>query len=302
VGASEIASMVLPGILVLGLAYAGWEDWRRREVSDRLWQILGVAGAALGAIALGATSLLALGTWAIVALFVLQHFFPWDVPLERRWPGAGFYVEVAIYLAVIGALSYLVFRQGIGGAGVPIAVVAVLATALVARSLFELRVLYGGADAKAVMVAGLLVPIFASPLLPLPDTARFLLSVYPYPMNLLMDAAILSAAIPLALALLNVRRGTFAFPSGFTTYRLPVARLGDAFVWVRDPALPEEADTAETSEEDRQVRLRQKAELERLGRTEVTVTPQLPFVVLLAAGAVAALLAGNLVFDAAALL
>jgi hypothetical protein len=117
-----------------------------------------------------------------------------------------------------------------------------------------------------------------------------------------MDAAILSAAIPLALALLNVRRGTFAFPSGFTTYPLPVARLGDAFVWVRDPALPEEPDTAETSEEDRQVRLRQKAELERLGRTEVTVTPQLPFVVLLAAGAVVALLAGNLVFDAAALL
>jgi prepilin signal peptidase PulO-like enzyme (type II secretory pathway) len=54
---------------------------------------------------------------------------------------------------------------------------------------------------------------------------------------------------------------------------------------------------AETSEDDRRERVKAAQELEASGVTRVWVTPQIPFLVLMAAGAVVALLAGNLVLD-----
>ncbi len=53
----------------------------------------------------------------------------------------------------------------------------------------------------------------------------------------------------------------------------------------------------ETAEEDRLERVRAAQELEAKGVERVWVTPQIPFLVLMAVGAVAALLAGNLVLD-----
>ncbi len=299
---AEAALIALPVLLVGGLGYAAWEDWVRREVSDHVWQLLGVGGTVLGAIALGTSERLPLAMWLLASLFVLEHVFPWDRPIERWNANAPFVLEGATYLVVLGGVGYAALTYGVGPQAVPVTVVAVVITVLLARALFEMGVLYGGADAKAVMVAGLLVPLFALPLVPVPQNARTILEFYPFSLDLLMDAAILAAAVPLALAIRNLRQGTFEFPSGFTSYRLPVARLPEEFVWVRDPALPGDPEDVATSEEDRELRRRQQAELTARGITMVTVTPQLPFVVLLALGGVAALLVGNIVFDLAALL
>ncbi len=296
------ALTVLPILLVLGLSYAAWEDWRRREVSDRVWQVLGLAGAVLGAFALGTRALLPLVMWTIASAFVLEHVVPWDRPVERWGATAPLIVEGVLYAVVLGVVGWAALRFGVGPTTVPIEVVAVVVTVLLARALFEMGVLYGGADAKAVMIAGLVVPLFALPLLPLPANARAILGFYPFSLNLLMDAAILAIVVPIALAIQNLRAGTFAFPGGFTSYRIPVARLGETFVWVRDPALPAEVEDVETSEEDAALRRRQQAELTARGITSVTVTPQLPFIVLLAVGGIAALLIGNIIFDIAAAL
>lgn len=300
--AAEIALIALPIALLLGLGYAAWEDWRRREVSDRVWQVLGVAGAFLGAIALGTGQWLPLVMWLLAAAFVLEHVIPWDRPLERWSPNAPFVVEAIIYVAVLGTVAYAAWAHGVGPTAVPIVVVAVVITVLLARALFEMGVLYGGADAKAVMIAGLVVPLFAVPLVPVPANASAILGFYPFSLNLLMDAAILAIAVPIALAIRNLRQGTFRFPGGFTSYPLPVARLASEFVWVRDPAVPPEIEDVETSEEDVALRKRQQVELAARGITTVTVTPQLPFIVLLAVGGLAALLIGNIVFDLAAML
>jgi prepilin signal peptidase PulO-like enzyme (type II secretory pathway) len=147
------------------------------------------------------------------------------------------------------------------------------------------------------MVAGLLVPLFPSTILSLPATATQLLAVYPFSLDLLMDAALLAVAIPIALAIRNVRRGDFEFPRGFTSYRIAVDRLPESFVWLKDPLANSDVEDAETAEEDRAIREQQRDRLKAEGVTQVWVTPQLPFVILLWAGAVAALLAGNLLFD-----
>jgi prepilin signal peptidase PulO-like enzyme (type II secretory pathway) len=297
---TDIAQDALAVLLVGGLAYASWEDWKAREVSDAVWAALAVPGALLGVVAWGTGSAVALGAWALAAAFVLEHLFPWDIALERLHPDLPAYLEWVAYAAVIAGTIAIGWRFGLGARGLPIAVIAVIVSVLLARLLFEVGVLYGGADAKALMVAGLLVPLFAQPVLAVPATARSVLAYYPFSLNLLMDGAILAIAIPIGLALWNLRRGDFVFPRAFTSYRIPVEELSSSFVWLRDPLLERDATEAETSEEDLEERKRQQAELLALGVREVWVTPQLPFIILLFAGAVVALLAGNLIFDVGA--
>lgn len=286
-------------LLIVGFTYAAWTDWRSREVSDRVWQVLSIAGLFVGLFLLNSDGVLALGLWGLVSLFVLQHVVPWDeaLPAAPEWvPGT---LEIIAYLGVALTLLYVAYEDGLGPGGLPGPVAATYLSVLFARGLFEARVLYGGADAKALMVAGLLVPLDASPLLPLPANATAVLGLYPFAVTLLMDAALCAVVVPIGLMLRNVAAGDFEFPRGFTGYQIEVRLLPDRFVWLRDPTFQRgtEEEDVETSEEDRELRIRQRDQLLAQGVERVWVTPQLPFVVLLAVGAALAVAVGNLAFD-----
>jgi preflagellin peptidase FlaK len=105
--------------------------------------------------------------------------------------------------------------------------------------------------------------------------------------------------IPVGIGIRNALRGEFEFPRGFSGYTISVRELPDRFVWLKDPMSAEarETEPVETSDDDRRERIRAARELEATGVERVWVTPQIPFLVLMAAGAVAALLAGNLILD-----
>lgn len=301
-----VASSILLGagaLTLLGtLTYAAVRDWREREVGEEVWLAGGLVGAAIGAIALAPDGALALGLWLLVALFVVQHLLPWDAWVERYSDDLPGYLELAMYLGVGVVIAAVGFSRGVDDAGLPVAVLGVFVTVLAGRALFEARLLYGGADAKAVIVAGLILPLDASPIAHLPDSATGLLSFYPFSLTLLIDGALFGLAVPIGLLVRNLSRGTFEFPRGFTGYLLPVTELPDRFVWLRDPTFAREEEEVDTTEEDVALRRRQAAELSARGVREVWVTPQVPYVVLLAAGAFAGVLAGNLLFDLLAVL
>ncbi len=289
------------------MGYAAWRDWRTREVSDTLWLVLSLLGGALGLVPflvgpVGSGPLgghLGLLLWLLVTAFVVEHLVPWDVALAERHPELPGRLELAGYLVVGGAVFGPAFLYGLGPGGTPVSVVAVYLGILFARVLFEVGLIYGGADAKAIMVAGLMVPMLtAAPLAPL-GPAHALLGIYPFAVTLLMNAALLSLVVPASLGIRNLRAGTFSFFRGFTGYSLPVSELGRRFVWIKDPTFDKDSEeaAAETSEDDQRLRERRQAELTAQGVRYVWVTPQLPFVVLLAAGAVTAVLFGNLLFD-----
>jgi prepilin signal peptidase PulO-like enzyme (type II secretory pathway) len=287
-------------LLLLGLGGAAVLDARTREVPDRLWQILGILGAIGGGIVLLPDGVLPLVGWSLAAGLALEHVIPWDAE-GKGWVGAwADYLELAAYVGVTALLGFGTFRWGLGGGGVPPVALAVLATVIIARVLFEAGVLYGGADAKALIIAGLLVPLFPIPWLAVPSTAQLLTSFVPYAINLLMDAALLSVVVPIVVAGLNLRRREFSLRTGFTSYTMPVQELPRRFVWVRDPAYPvdPEAEAAiETSEQDREWRVRIARELTDRGIPRVRVGPQLPFIVLMVGGALGALLLGNWIVD-----
>lgn len=294
---------VSAGALLVGLGAAALLDLKTREVPDLLW----VAMALLGAVAVGITvapgGWLPFALWLVASAFVLEHLVPWDSFFDgddrANW------VEVGIYLAVLIAVGGAVLRFGFGPSAVPASVVLVVVSVLFARGLFEAGILFGGADAKAVMVAGLMVPLFPDTWVTLPSAIRPVTSILPFSVDLLLDAALVSVVVPIAIAILNVTRKEFSLRGGFTAYSIPVPDLPRRWVWVRDPRFPvdrEAEEAIETSEEDQRWRARIADELTRRGVARVRVGPQLPFVVFLFVGALLAVAFGNLILDALVLL
>ncbi len=300
VGIEQTALITGVVVLVGGFLYAAVADLREREVSDSLWQALGLAGFVLGVVAISPGGALPVALWIVVAALTLEHMFAWDERIGPRLGRHADVIELIAYVLVVVVIAGAVLRNGVGPTAVPVGAVAVLVSVVFARVLFEVGVLYGGADAKALMIAALLVPIFPSPLLVPSGPLSAVPSFLPFSLDLLTNAALLSVIVPLGLAVRNLIRGEFSFPGGFTGYLLPVEELPRRFVWVRDPAFrpePDDVDEVDTSDEDHRRRVRIAQELTDRGVRRVWVTPQIPFLVLMAAGAITALLAGNLVID-----
>ncbi|MFZ0699194.1 MAG: hypothetical protein WAN74_03265 [Thermoplasmata archaeon] len=302
------SSSLLVGVqiltLVMGLALAAGWDARSREVPDRLWQIVGLLGAAIGAALLANGGAGPVLLWLLVAGFALQHLFPWD----ERWDGGSSrlpaIVEVVLYLGIGVVLFAAGWAYGFGADAVPIAAVAVYATVLLTRGLFEARVLYGGADAKAVITVAVLLPLWSVPLLGQTSTLRALLQVTPFALTALVDAAVLVLAVPIWLAIRNARRAEFSFPKGFLGTSIGTDELPARFVWLSEPKLDGSAPRTEldTAVEDRERRVEQATELRARGIARVWVTPQIPLVLFFALGAGLALLLGNVLLDLVALL
>ncbi|MCI4327446.1 MAG: prepilin peptidase [Thermoplasmata archaeon] len=288
------------GVLIVGFLVAAAVDLRTREVDDRIWLALGLLGGALQAIVLAPDGVVPVAVWAVVVAFVVQHLVPWDdalVEAHPSWPGA---IEIAAYIAVGALLAVVSWRDGIGGSGLPTAAIAAYATVLIARALFEANLLYGGADAKAIMVAGAVVP-FDTMVVMAPHAALGILAFYPFAVTVLMNGAVAAVAIPLALFARNARHGDWNGARTFTGYPLAVDQLPERFVWVTDPTFHRD-DDVETADDDRRLRERIRDELKAKGVAAVWVTPQIPFVVLLAVGVVLGVVFGNLLADAFSLL
>ncbi len=286
-------------VLLAGLGLAGYQDWRVREVADGVWQGMGLIGAAAGLFEFWGNPL-ALVLWILVSVWALEHLFAWDAPLEQfseRLPG---WIELGVYVGVLGTIIACAADFGVGSSGVPIEVIGVAGAILLARGLFEVGVLYGGADAKALMMAGLLLPIDPTPLWS-PPVAAVLLGYYPFALTVLIDAALFAVVVPVAIAVRNLSAHEFTFPRGFTGYKIPVAELPNRYVWIKDPTfsrtVSDDEPEPQTTEEDRALRQRQAETLAKQGVQRVWVTPQLPFILWILAGTLAAVGVGNLIFD-----
>ncbi|MGA7923396.1 MAG: A24 family peptidase C-terminal domain-containing protein [Thermoplasmata archaeon] len=301
---ADIVRLGEAAIVVVGMSYAAVTDVRTREAPDALWLVLASIATFAGLALAFLEGPLAIFLWVAVSALVLEHLLPWDEALERRSELPIWIVEVVAYAAVGLVIFAIGYSQDWGAQPGFVPAAGVFVTVLFARGLFEARVLYGGADAKALMALGLLLPFWTMTLVPLPTMAGIVTGIVPFAVTALLNAALLAVAVPVYLGLRNAFRREFEFPRALASYRIPVEELPHRFVWLRDATLgvsPDEEDV-ETSDEDQALRTRQMIELKSRGMERVWVTPQLPFLLGIALGAITALVAGNLLFDLLVLL
>jgi len=268
---------------------ASVSDWRTRTASDAHWYMMGIGGSLLMAWQLWDEG----APWIFViclALITLVFFdLLWDRPgIFEEGVNPLPLVLYALTFLAYGYLSWEHFGEDLYWALVSIPLLIVLFFIL-----YQLDVIKGGADAKALIALSLVFPIYPSleglPLLELNDPAA--LSVLPFPVLVLFNGAILTLCVALCMFVINIVRGDLRFPLMFFGLRMRTSEAASKHVWPLEKVTEGRVRTVLFPRSDQEANWE---ELEEAGVDMAWVTPMVPFLIPLTVALPFSLLVGNL--------
>jgi len=157
-------------------------------------------------------------------------------------------------------------------------------------ALFQLRLIFGGADAKALMALAILIPLK-------PEILQFPLfegSVVSMPGSWIVfsNSILLFLLIPLSLLIFNLLKRNIEFPYCILGYKMSIEKAKQTFVWplekIKDGKrkfsyMPKEFDIND-----------ELSAFEKQGIKEIWVTPKVPFMIPLLAGFIATFVLGDI--------
>ncbi len=296
--------------LVIGAAFltvAAFLDLQDRRVPDPVWIALGSVAFVVLAVDV-ATSYYGWNQWLLIgsaAIFFYAVFYGKPILDEDGAHARPFRLLVLAAAAVAWFAGvflpnpvdrmYLPF----GARVIPVAGLATVSVMVLLYQLFyQLGLLRGGADAKAMMALTLLVPLYPEaspfPLIVLPGSLQSAMQVlFPFSLTVLVDAAILFLAVPLVYLLVNAWRREVELPQAFFGTKADLDHL-PRHVWLmervdRDGERIAVLFPSRLMDQDEEV-----TKLKAAGADRVWIQPKLPFMVPLLAGFLLAFLVGNL--------
>jgi preflagellin peptidase FlaK len=165
--------------------------------------------------------------------------------------------------------------------------------------LWYVRLLYGGADAKAMMALALLLPYRPADHVGtwgLPSGEAFV----PTALTTLTNGVALMVLFPLLFAAYNLLRGHVAVPAMFVGRKMGLEDAANSPVWIMEQ-VDETGAVKRRTFPRRDVDPKENAaRLLEAGITEVWVTPKVPFMIPLTVGYLLALGVGDVVFQVVA--
>ena len=155
--------------------------------------------------------------------------------------------------------------------------------------LFQLRLIFGGADAKALMALSILAPLQ-------PSINGFpIYGALPFFMwSIFSNSVLLFLLIPLSLLVFNIFKRNLEFPYCFLGYKMSVRKARETFVWplekIKDGKrkfmyMPKDFDVDKELEE-----------FEKMDIKRIWVTPKIPFMIPLLAGFIISFILGDILF------
>jgi preflagellin peptidase FlaK len=278
-------------LAVVIMAAASVSDWRTRTASDGHWYALGAGGALLFGWQLWTEG----APWShYLCLTLMALVF---VDLLRDRPGlfeeGVQLVPLALYVMTGASYAYLTVRH-YGGPGYW-ALVTVPLLFVLFFVLYQLDVIKGGADAKALIALSLCFPVYpvleGLPLLALNTPSA--LEVLPFSLLVLLNAAILTLLVPMVMFVMNLLRRDLRFPLMLFGVRMSVDQAKGRHVWPMEHVVEGRISTTlfprADEEEDWEA-------LTKAGVDRPWVTPKVPFLIPLTLGVPFSLLVGNPVF------
>lgn len=155
---------------------------------------------------------------------------------------------------------------------------------------FQLRLIFGGADAKALMAIAILAPLE-------PSIEQFPIwkgSVMPFSWSIFSNSIIIFLFIPLSFLIFNIAKRNIQFPYVLLGYKMDIQKAREKFVWPLEKIvdgkrkfayMPKDFDTEDEYEE-----------FEKNDIEEVWVTPKIPFMIPLLIGFIFAFIFGDILF------
>lgn len=293
------------------LAVAAASDVRTRRVRDPLWIAMGTSGLLLLAAEI-ALSYWYWNDWLYLlsaALLFTAVFYGKPIldedgvrlrPLRVLWLAvAALAFVAALLLPNPWASAYL----PAGAVVLPDVALATVPVMLLAyQGFYQLGVLRGGADAKALLAVTLLVPLYpdASPfplLVASPAVTGAMHVVFPFSLVVLADAAVLMLVVPLSYLAVNLARREFEWPVGFLGTKVPIDAIPEhAWVMERIDDHGERYAVLVPSRDKDETAVIEK--LRAAGATRIWVEAKIPFLLLLFLGFLVAFVVGNLILGA----
>lgn len=157
--------------------------------------------------------------------------------------------------------------------------------------LYQMRLLFGGADAKAIMAITILLP-FQPNIYQLPFWGQ---SFMPASWTVFVDSLIIFLFIPLFLLIYNITQKNIKLPHALLGYKMKIQTAKKKFVWPLEKIhegktkliiRPKEFDTQE-----------EYNEFEKQGVTEIWVTPKIPFMIPLLLGFIFTFIFGDILYS-----
>ncbi len=278
--------------LVVALAVCGlasYSDWKTREASDLHWVVLGGAG-----LVILLADLLASGADPIYYLAILAIGFIFFDLLwggEEDEPKAVGRVRVLLYILSFFVLGLvIVLRPGDLLTWHLVGVVVMFGLFVL---FYVLNIIKGGADAMALIALSVVFPTYpligGLPLIHIPTELATI--VFPFSFLILLNTALLSISIPFGLLIYNLLRGDVKFPAMIAGYRMKVSKARTKFVWPMERAGTARLRYAMRDDDDTKEVL---DDLEKEGREEVWVTPQIPLLIPMTVAILFSTLVGNI--------
>jgi len=156
--------------------------------------------------------------------------------------------------------------------------------------LFQLRIIFGGADAKAIMAIAILAPIEPS-IAGFPIVTGYFM---PFSWTIFQNSLIIFLFIPLSLFIFNIFKRNVKFPNAFLGYMMNIKTARDKFVWplekivdgkLKFSYMPKEFDANEEFDK-----------FEKEGIKDIWVTPKVPFMIPLLIGFIVSFIFGDIFF------
>lgn len=195
-----------------------------------------------------------------------------------------------VIMGIIGGILLIIQYFTIGFGDKTMYLIFIPIMIVLVYFLFQLRLIFGGADAKALMALAILVPL--SPIIN--SIPLWKNSIMPAPWIIFSNSVVLFLFIPLSLLVFNIVKRNPEFPYCLLGYKMSVSKAKEKFVWplekIKDGKrkfmyMPKDFDTEKELEE-----------FEKIGIKEIWVTPKIPFMIPLLAGFIASFILGDILF------
>ena len=156
--------------------------------------------------------------------------------------------------------------------------------------LFQMRLIFGGADAKALMAIAILIPLE-------PTISQFPIwggSLMPSSWYIFSNSVIIFLLFPISLLIFNLAKRNISFPYCLLGYKMSLKKAREKFVWPLEKIvdgkrkfvyMPKEFDVEKELDE-----------FEKYNITDIWVTPKIPFMIPLLAGFICAFIFGDIMF------
>lgn len=268
---------------------ASLSDWRSRTASDVHWYVMGLGGSLL----FGGQLVEEGAPWPYLACLALITLVFLDLLHDRR----GMFEEgmnlppLLLYVLTVLAFGYLSLEHfGEGRYWTMLSIPLLIVFFFV---MYQLDVIKGGADAKSLIALSLVFPIYplvaGLPVLELNDPAA--LTILPFPVLVLFNAAILTLLVPAGMLVVNLMRRDVRFPLMLFGTRMSVDEAKEKHVWPMERVMDGKVRTVLFPRSDEDV---DWDALRQAGVERPWVTPKVPFLIPLTLAVPFSLLFGNL--------